>query len=233
MIKKITGKIIEVIDLSKTAKDIHIKLSEPIDFIPGSFVNIFIDIDGLKVRRAYSVVSSSDDHMTITIAMRLSPTGTMSKLFWSKDMKGENIELMGPLGLNTVDKMNNQKIYLFAFGIGVGVVKSIAYYFSNINKVEKLTIITGSRSEDEIIYKDYFDKLSNDFKSITVIHVVSRGLNGASKILKGYIQDHIEGFDFNNADVYVCGQEKVCEDLVSKVKSMEPKDCNFFIEGFH
>ena len=231
-IKKIIGEITSISDLSKTAKEINIKLSEPVDFMPGSFVNIFMDINGAKVRRAYSIASSSTNHKNISIAVRLSPAGMMSKLFWSKNMIGQKLELMGPLGLNTVDKMSHKKIYLFAFGIGGGVVKSIAHHFSSVEKAEELVIITGSRSVDEIIYKDYFNKLERDFKNVKVMHVVSsESLN--YKIPRGYIQDHIKDFDFNNSDVYVCGQEKACNDLIYKIKLVDPTDCNYFVEAFH
>lgn len=151
-IKKITGEVTGIVDISKTAKEVTIKLSEPIDFISGSFVNVFVDINGEKVRRAYSISSSSSIQDTITLSIRLSPSGIMTPFFWNHVSHGFKLDIMGPLGLNTVDKMNSEKVFLFAFGVGSGVVKSIADYFTNIKKVEQLTIITGSRSEDEILY---------------------------------------------------------------------------------
>jgi len=231
-IKKLTGIIINVEDVSKTAKEVSIALSEPIHFIAGSFVNVFMYINGEKVRRAYSISSSPDAQSSIALTLRLSPSGVMTPLFWNKNMIGETVEIMGPLGLNTVDKMYHKKIYLCAFGVGAGVVKSIADYFSHQKNIEHLTILTGSKSEDEILYKEYFDTLSQKSKNISVMHVVSKG-SETTAVLKGYIQDHLQTFDFNNADVYVCGQEKACNDLVEKVTSMHPVDCQFFIEGFH
>ncbi len=232
IIKKIKGEIIKIIELSSTAKELIIKLSEPMEFLPGSFVNVFLDITGENVRRAYSISSSSDDYSIISLTIRLSPNGSMTRYIWNNNMIGRKIDLMGPLGLNTVDKMNHDKAYLFAFGIGVGVVKSISYYLSNIKKVSNLTIITGSRNEEEILYQEYFNNLKNNSKDIKVQHVVSKIKEG-STIPQGYIQDYINNLDFNNSDVYVCGQEKACNDLVSKINSTNPNDCSFFIEGFH
>lgn len=229
-IKKFTGKIIRVTDISPTAKEITIKLSEPLNFMAGSFVNVFMDIDGQKVRRAYSISSAPEERGFITLTIRLTPDGTMTPLFWKQDMVGQELELMGPLGLNTADKMKNKKIYLFAFGVGAGVVKSLAGYFVDLDK--EIVIVTGSRNEDEILYKDYFDGLAAKSKRVSVRHVVSKPKQ-ESTLLKGYIQDHLDGFDFNNSDVYVCGQEAACNDLVSKIKLTEPTNCSFLIEGFH
>jgi NAD(P)H-flavin reductase len=111
-------------------------------------------------------------------------------------------------------------------------VKSIADYFAKVKKVKLLTIYTGSRSEEEIIYKDYFDSLKEGNSNIFMKYIVSKP-NEGSTVPKGYIQDFIGDLDFNNSDVYVCGQVKACDDLVAKVNTMGPKDCSFFIEGFH
>jgi phenol hydroxylase P5 protein len=147
-------------------------------------------------------------------------------------MIGKKVEIMGPFGLNTVDKMTHNKVYLFAFGVGVSVIKSVADYFSNIKKIDNLVVMTGSRNEDEILYKDYFNDLASKSDKIKVVYVVSKK-NEGSTLQEGYIQDFINNFDFNNSDVYVCGQEKACDELVSKVKASNPNDCNFFVESFH
>ena len=231
-IKKTAGTITKITDLSTTAKEISIALDTPIDFTAGCFVNIFMNIGGEKVRRAYSISSDDTDQKNIAIAMRLSLGGKMSPLFWEKDYVGEKIELMGPLGLNTAEKMKHKKIYLFAFGVGAGVVKSLANHFGNSEYVEAITIMTGSRTEDEILYKEYFDQLAGSNKKVQVSYVVSKPKN-ESLFKKGYVQNHLDGLDFNESDVYVCGQESACAELVQKVKDTAPTDCQFFVEGFH
>jgi NAD(P)H-flavin reductase len=231
-ILKTFGTIREIITLSATAKEIIIDLDTPLDFTAGSFVNVFMDIDGKKVRRAYSISSADSEQRSISISVRLSPAGTMSPLFWKKNLVGEKLELMGPLGLNTAGKMHHRKIYLFAFGIGAGVVKSLAEHFSEQDQDRDISIMTGNRSEEELLYKDYFDTLAANHKNVSVSYVVSKP-NEMSPFKKGYIQDNIEGFDFNESDVYICGQEVACDALVQKIKDTNPTDCSFFIEGFH
>lgn len=231
-IKKTFGTIKSVTNLSATAKEILIDLDTPLNFIAGGFVNVFMDIAGEKTRRAYSISSSDDEQQSISIAVRLSPEGKMSPLFWKNNLVGEKLELMGPLGLNTAEKMHHKKVYLFAFGIGAGVVKSLADHFSNSDQAREIVIMTGSRSEEEILYKNYFDALATKNKNVKVAYIISKP-NETSLLQKGYIQDNIKGFDFNKSDVYVCGQEAACHELVQKIKDTDPADCDFFIEGFH
>jgi NAD(P)H-flavin reductase len=231
-IKKTYGTILKIKDLSKTAKEVQIKLKEPLNFIAGHFINIFIVINGEKTRRAYSISSSDQEQNIITLSVRLSPQGKMTPLFWNKNLTGEEVEIMGPLGLNSADKMLQPNIYLFAFGIGAGVVKSLLEHFENKPSVQKIILMTGSRTEDEVIYKDFFDSIQTKSNKLQNTYVVSQP-NTDSEFKEGYIQDHVEGLNFNNSDVYVCGQEIACNALVEKVKITNPKNCNLFIEAFH
>ena len=231
-IKKLTCSITHIVDLSPTAKDVTIALPEKLPFKAGSFVNLFMDIDGKNVRRAFSISSSDKIEDSITFSIRHSPDGLMSPVFWKADQTNTALEIMGPLGVNTADKMHSDHVYLFAFGVGAGVVKSLLDHFAHKKSVTKIVVMTGSRSVEEILHKEYFDTMAQTYPHIEVRHVVSQPkVQGVVK--EGYIQDHLDGIDFNSCDVYACGQEVACNGLVTKIKEQHPVHCNFFIEAFH
>jgi NAD(P)H-flavin reductase len=231
-IQKINGVVSNVTDLSPTAKEVTITLEQPMTFIAGCFVNIFMEDQGETIRRAFSIASEDGTHTTFTLAIRHSLQGRLSPLFWQKDMIGSSVSVMGPLGLNTADKMHSKRIFLFGFGIGVGVVKSLATHFVASKTVDEITIATGSRNDDDVMYKEYFDTLAANDSRVKVRYVVS-AKDGESIHPTGYIQDHIDDMDFSNADVYVCGQEIACTGLQEKVKESKPENCSFFVEDFH
>lgn len=230
-IKKTTGKITKIKDLSSTARDIEIELFEPIDFIAGSFVNIFMDIDGEKVRRAYSISSSDAEKNKINISVRLTIGGKMTPEFWKKNILGSEIEVMSPLGLNTADKMLSRKKYLFGFGIGAGVIKSLLDHFERDKNTKEIFVVLGHKSESEDLYRKYFTEVAEQSNKTKIKHIFSRPENKDS--IKGYIQDHLAEYVFSNSDIYVCGQEKACEQLIEKIKLTKPKNIKTFVEGFH
>lgn len=231
-IKKTVGKITAVRELSKTSREVTITLEQPIGFIAGHFVNVFMEINGAQVRRAYSISSSDTVQDTISLSIRLNPTGTMSKEFWKDGIVGRQVSIMGALGLNDALKFTKPNAYLFAFGVGAGVVKSIADHLVRADHVPCIRIMTGSRAADEILHKDFFDSLSSTFSGVQTSYVVSNTSDDPA-LKRGYIQDHIAGFDFSNSDIYVCGQEAACQDLVNKIKDSGAPNSTFFIEGFH
>jgi len=230
-IKQISGTITKIRDLSPTAREYTITPSEPLSFVAGAFVNLFVEHEGTTIRRAFSMSSNDKDEQSFTLSIRLSPSGELTPILWSKDFTDANVKLMGPLGLNTADKMHSKRVFLFGFGVGAGVVKSLAEHMSNRSELKSLTIVTGNRSIDEILHKDFFAALADTDKRVSVQYVVSD--KEQTQYPTGYIQENIDGYDFNNADVYMCGQGVACSALEEGVKSTNPKNCTFFVEDFH
>ncbi len=225
-----TGVISHSHDLSPTAREYTIQPSEPMPFVAGSFVNMFVEDGGENIRRAFSMSSSDTSTDAFTLTIRLSPGGKLTPLMWNKDFTGREVKLMGPLGLNTANKMTSRKVFLFGFGVGAGVVKSLADHFIRRSNKPALTIVTGNRSVEEILHQDYFDSIAEN-DNVTVQYVVSD--KNQNQYPVGYIQDHLTDYDFSDSDVYVCGQTVACDALVATVTTTNPTNCNFFVEDFH
>ena len=231
-IVKQNGTVTSVTDLTKTAKEVTVTLDEAIPCIPGSFMNTFMEINGVSVRRAYSVVATDTEKKTVTFAIRHTLNGTMTPEFWKADIIGRKMDVMGPLGKNTADKLSKPHVHLFAYGIGAGVIKAIAEYSLKNPVVKKMTITTGSRNEEDIIYKEYFDTIALEHPHVSVRYVVSNPLS-ADYPFVGYVQDNIDDIVIEDADIYMCGQEKACDALIAKINEKHPVDSAFFVEAFH
>lgn len=230
-IKQMNGVIRAVRDITPTAREYTIVPEEPLQFTAGAFVNVFLEHNGVQVRRAFSLSSSDQDAQSFTLTIRYNPKGALTPLLWQHDYTGATVRLMGPLGLNTADKLERPRVFLFGFGVGAGVVKSLATHLVARPSLASLTIVTGSRSAEEIIHQDFFDHLSAEDTRVSVRHVVSD--TEQTEYARGYIQEHISDYDFNHADVYICGQTTACAALEQAVRASSPVSCRFFIEDFH
>ncbi len=188
--------IIKVKDLSPTARELTIMPETEINFVPGMFVNIFMEKDRETIRRAFSISSDPKEKKSFTISVRFLKDGIMSPLFWQKDIVGREIKIMGPMGFNTIDKITKSKVFLFAFGIGAGVIKSLAHELDQRSKIEELYVITGNRDEEEILYEDFFNELAKN-KKIKIKHILSKPKNIGYENT-GHIQDFIADFNFTS-----------------------------------
>jgi NAD(P)H-flavin reductase len=230
-IQQLQGTIVKIKDLSPTAREYTIKPDQSFPFIAGAFINLFIKHEDRNIRRAFSISSCDLEDNNFTISIRLNPNGELTPILWKEDFNLREVKIMGPLGLNTADKITSKKVFLFGFGIGAGVVKSLADHISSREDLSSLTIMTGNRSNEEIIHKDYFDELMKTNKNTSVAYVVSDTNQNIYPI--GYIQNHVSELDFDDSDVYMCGQKVACQALEAAIKLTNPVRCNFFIEDFH
>ena len=226
---RLPARIAHVEDLSPTAREVRLLLPEPLSFVPGAFVNVFMEAAGKKERRAYSLASSASPSRELVLSIRKGRPGGMSEKFFEEEVEGKEVTVMGPLGLNTADKIRYPTVYLFAFGIGVSVVRALAEHLVAQPEVERLVIMTGSRTEEEILYKEYFESLRGP--KVDVRFVLSRPKDPEYP-LRGYLQEHVSELPFSHATVYVCGQGSACEALVAAVKATGAEDTQFLIESF-
>lgn len=225
------AKILSAINLSPTAREISVIPETPLDFIPGMFVNIFIEHEGKTLRRAYSISSDPQQKEVFTVSARLLLGGEMSPIFWSDDIVGKEIKVMGPMGFNTLEKITKKKVYLFAFGIGAGVIKSIAHGLLQRPELEELHIVTGNRDEEELLYRDVFKNLAKEDARVDVMNVLSKPKD-PDYGPKGHVPDFVGDLDLSNASIYACGSTKACESLKEKIENGPHKNYDLILEAF-
>lgn len=232
-IKKIGGRIAGVADLSPTAREVWVALDGDLPFDPGAFVNVFAEVGGETLRRAYTISSDGADPREIALTVRKVTGGRLSPIFWAPDAVGRAVEIMGPLGKNTASRMRGRKVRLFGFGVGVSAVKAMAHRFAGDPRCEDLAIATGSRAEDEVLYRDFFLRLrAARPDAVREPRFVVSAPADAAYPRRGHLQDHLDGIDFDGADVLVCGQRAACDALVAAIESRAPRDLNLLVESF-
>lgn len=232
MIKQIHATVSRVRDLSVSAREVTLRLAEPMPFSPGAFVNVFLERDGRRVRRAYSLASDDRETGEVSLAVRRLDGGELSPAFWEPDVVGRELDVMGPLGVNTVEKVVAPRVFLFAFGIGAGVVRSLALRLVHEPGVREIAIALGSRDETDEIYGDEFRALAAGNPHVTFRSVFTDRRDGSADARRGFLQANLDGYDFAGATVFACGRTVACDALVAAVKAAGGADARFVVEAF-
>ena len=228
-----TGTIHSITTLSPTAKEIVLKTEQPLTIVAGQFINLFVEADGETHRRAYSIASAPGTTDTFSLAIRNNPHGKISKLFFEEtdtELKKRTFKIMGPLGMNTENKITQDTVYLCGFGIGVSVVKAMTLGLLAREHPPVIHVLLGCRNRADMMYKDFFENLA-DKNKITIRYTIADD-EGAAYPFVGYVQQHINDYDFNNALVYACGQEIACASLQQAIQE-KTDTAQFMIEAFH
>lgn len=182
--------IFEIKSNEKIAKDVFrmVLVGDTSDLKkPGQFVNI--KLDGFFLRRPISVCDYDDGVLTLIYKVVGEGTEVMSKM-----CKGEKLDVLTCLGNGFDTTLSGENPVVIGGGVGVPPMFNLARKL--ISEGKKVTAVLGFNKEEEIFYKDEFEKLG-----ATVLVSTVDGSVG----VKGFVTDVMKDIDFSYT--YCCGPE--------------------------
>lgn len=166
---------------------------------PGQFIHLQIPNCDLFFRRAFSIYSVNIEEKSIEILFKVVGRGTtvMASL-----KKGDDLNILGPLGNSFKTPKRNELIALTAGGVGFPPINYLAS--SLINKgfdPKKLFFFYGGRGRSDLIELTRLKKLG-----LNIILATEDGSLGA----KGFVTSPLENWikeTKGNKVIYSCGPE--------------------------
>ncbi len=223
------AKLAEKYFLSENQKFMYFKfeLMSPhkIEFRAGQYVSLKVNDKG--ERRSYSIASTPDMKHAIELVVDVSPNG-LGTNFLKKLPLGKRVEILGPLGRFVVledvsekdqDQLKGERKFLFV-GTGSGVVplrSMILDLLRNRKETRPIRLHWGLRYEEDVFWLDNFQRLMEEFPNFVLDLVLSKPNNGW-QLCWGHIQDCLKRDVFSHEDMgeweaYVCGNQKMVEDI--------------------
>jgi len=215
--------------------DIPDNLISEFKFIPGQYVTVQKEIDGVVLRRAYSICSSlkSNEHR---IAIKEVDKGAFS-IFANRKLKiGDFIDVAAPEGrfILPVSSDNRKNYIAFVAGSGITPVLSMITSVLEIETESKFILIYGNKSSADVIFKNQLEDLQNQFKNqFEVNYVYSQKLSDKAlfgridiNVFNEIIKHKYKQITFD--DYFLCGPEE----MIKKVKESLIK-CNVNEDKIH
>lgn len=147
-------------------------------FSSGQYLSFFIDINGLKVSRAYSLSSApyesigSNGFYEITI--KSVNNGLVSNYIHENWKTGDSVTASAPDGnFDYVYLRDSQTVVGIAGGSGITPFLSYAKSIVNGDENFNLILLYGNQNKDSILFKKQFDELTQKTDKIKVIYVLS------------------------------------------------------------
>ncbi|MBQ3370761.1 MAG: iron-sulfur cluster-binding domain-containing protein [Mogibacterium sp.] len=145
-------------------------------FIAGQYISVFETIKGMEVNRAYSIASAPFEALEgfYEIAIKNSGDGLVSTYVCDNWKVGDEVEVSGPIGSFAYSRLRDAETVIgVAGGSGITPFVSFARAIAHGDENFNLVLLYGSRTADEILYKDEFDKLAAECSKVKVVHVIS------------------------------------------------------------
>jgi ferredoxin-NADP reductase len=202
---------------------------EPLDFIPGQFLQVhFTYPDGKATKRSYSVATVHPGEvgreMPVEIAVSYVEGGAATNLFQGL-AEGDHIEASGPFGRFCLMPGDANQRYLLV-GTGTGVTPYRAMLPELGRQIRErgieVVLLFGARSPAELLYGDEFAAFARDNPGFRFVACFSREMPAAPRVddRRGYVQDALAEFNPDPArDIaYLCGNPNMVDATFERLK---------------
>ncbi len=193
-------------------------------FRAGQYISLKLPLDGSFVTRSYSLCSSPKDALKgeYAITVRANPGGFVADRLLAEKKPGDKVISSGPQGFFYYEKLRDAKTVVgLAGGSGITPFLSLAYAIRDGIENFNLTLLFGSRDEENILFREELDEIAAACPKFKVIHVLSEEQKEGfetgfitAELIKKYAP---EGEEFS---VYLCGPEAMYKFLKPEIAKL-------------
>ena len=173
-------RVIEVSPLTEDSVavtfDVPDHLATTFDYIPGQHVTVRTFLDGVDVRRSYSICAPAGSGK-LRVGVKKLPGGAFSTFATERLQAGDVLEVMSPVGEFTIDidPSRSRKSVAIAAGSGITPVLSLVASSLENEPDSTWTLLYGNRTANSVMFLDELEGLKDRFHPrFQLFHFLSR-----------------------------------------------------------
>lgn len=145
-------------------------------FAAGQYLTVFLNVDGMPINRAYSISSSPKEALDgfYTLTIKYVEGGLASRYILDTWEVGTPVEVSAPEGTFEYQPLRDAPhVIAVAGGSGITPFLSLAKAIVDGDEEFTMTLLYGSRTVDNILFREEFDRLAAATDKLNVVHVLS------------------------------------------------------------
>jgi phenol hydroxylase P5 protein len=232
-----TGTVVELQDLTPTAKGISIELEgSGLEFQAGQYVNV--ELPGIDQPRAFSMANSPSASGVVELNVRHVPGGEATGYIHEQLKAGDKLRLSGPYGRFFIRKSAPEHYLLLAGGTGLSSIKSMLLDLleDESQKDKNITLVYGARNRGELYYDDLLSDLAARHERFTYVPALSEprdedAWDGATGFVHDVAKAHFDG-DFRGHKAYMCGPPVMIDACITALMRGRLFERDMYMERF-
>lgn len=171
--------ICDIVEHDANVKSYFLKKKDgtnPAFFRAGQYVVVRQIIDGKLIARPISISCGPDFSLDgkYVITVKRAPGGFMSEYILDNWKVGDEVTTSGPQGVFYYEGLRDAKnVVAVAGGSGITPILSMAYAIMAGDEDFNLTVLYGSRTEKDVLFKKEFEEISKRTDKVKVVYVLS------------------------------------------------------------
>lgn len=219
--------------LSPSVRELTFDAGGEFRFVPGQWISLRVPVaNGEELGRAYSIASPPREDGRFDIAVTRVEEGPGSRRLHDVQ-PGESFRMSHAQGFFTLEPVV-RPVLMVGTGTGVSPLRSMLLAASRDPDLrdERFVLLFGCRTEQDVLYREDFERLAREWPSFRFVPTLSRGEENAWSGRRGYVQLHVPEIvaELGGAcDVYVCGLNR----MIREVRQVLKEKLGFTRERIH
>ena len=198
------------------------------DFKPGQFVTLDLPIHEKvnKRWRSYSIASWPDGNV-IELLIVLLEGGAGTTYLFNEIKEGSELTFRGPQGVFTLPPVIEKDLYFICTGTGIAPFRSMTHHVLQ-NKIphKNIYLIFGTRTQQELLYKEEMRNLEKEVEHFHYIPTLSReqwdGCCGyVHAVYENLVKEKMNGSGkLPPSSVYLCGWKNMIDEAKQRILNL-------------
>lgn len=221
----------------ETPNAISIVLERPADLEmkAGQFLTLILTINGVELRRSYSISSSPNDRKHLVITVKKVDGGVASTWIHEHVIAGMTLRARGPSGAFVFEPGLANELVLIAGGSGITPVMSILRVALEDTTDTRVSLVFANTSEDSMIFAREITALSEKYAGrLRVTHVLETA--GKTPCVNGRADREVVRTALaevgENPKAYVCGPPAMMDAVVDDLIALGVSRTQILVERF-
>ena len=221
------GRVTAIRPETRQTKSFTFALPKWMAHRPGQHYDVRLTApDGYQTQRSYSIASPPERSGEIELTVERIPDGEVSPYLHDVLMRGDELELRGPIGGYFVwDVRLGGPLLLVGGGSGVVPLMAMLRHRAAQHSTLPARILYSSRTAEDLIYRDELDGMAATDRTFEPFYTFTRqtpaGWTGyRRRIDAAMLAEVMRPFD-SRARVYVCGPTLLVEVVANALVQME------------
>ena len=223
--EKLTLCVSDIIEETSTTKTLRLISKDHYlpPFQAGQYIALYLEIDGIRTSRPYSISSQPNQTGYYDITIRRVENGLCSNYLLDKVKRGDIITCSGPAGNFYFNPLIHSKTMVcVAGGSGITPFMSMIREIIDCGLDRTIYLFYGNKTTDDIIFGAALTRISQRFDNIhyiPVIEEVSADYNGACGfITRDVIREAMK--DFEDKSYFICGPMGLYEFCLPELETL-------------
>ncbi|MGM9650501.1 MAG: FAD-binding oxidoreductase [Faecousia sp.] len=193
-------------------------------FSAGQYLSVFVNINGSSYNRPYSLVSSPRASLEgkYQLTVKEAKGGLVSSYILHNWHIGTSVETSDPMGTFTYEPLRDAPHVLgIAGGSGITPFMSLARAIAEGEEDCSLTLLYGSTTAAEILFREELESLAAACPKLKVVHILSD--ETAEGFAHGYITaERIkENLPSSPCSIFICGPKQMVSFVDQALSTLE------------